>query len=126
MSKTSKNSMGKMTSFGGFTVNSKSNTGDMKAAAEENNFKDVDQFKDTEQLKAYVLSLMSEMKSQGHDSSHPSILNGESVDKVLKETEKYRKECSTMQKTLGDLRVQSETQKRAIERIGGLATMKAL
>ncbi len=63
MSKTSKNSMANMTSFGGFTVNSKLNTGDTKAAAEENNFKDVDQFKDTEQLKAYVLSLMSEMKS---------------------------------------------------------------
>ena len=52
---------------------------------------------------------MSEMKSQGHDSSHPSILNGESVDNILKETEKYRKECTQVQKQLSDLRVQSET-----------------
>ena len=58
----------------------------MSSARQEddsNNFKDVDQFKDPEQLKAYVLSLMNEIKSSGHDSSHPSILNGESVDHIL-------------------------------------------
>ena len=48
---------------------------------------------------------MSEIKSSGHDSSHPSILNGESVDHVLKDTEKYRKECAQIQKQLSDLRV---------------------
>jgi hypothetical protein len=69
---------------------------------------------------------MQEIKSNGHDSSHPSILNGETVDQVVKDTEKYRKECANIQKQLSDLRVQSETQKRAIDRIGGLATMKAL
>ena len=86
---------GTSSSFGGLTITSKQNAGSTKQT-EEPNFKDVDQFKDAEQLKAYVLSLMSEMKSQGHDSSHPTILNGESVDQVLKETEKYRKECGSI------------------------------
>jgi hypothetical protein len=116
-------SMG-VTSYGAFSMNSKQQTGHSRQ--EETNFKDVDQFKDPEQLKAYVLSLMTEIKSNGHASSHPTILNGESVDHVLKDTEKYRKECANIQKQLSDLRVQSETQKRAIDRIGGFPTMKAL
>ena len=69
---------------------------------------------------------MSDLKTSGKESTHPSILQGESVDAILKETERYRKECQSVQKQLSDLRVQSETQKRAIERIGGLAAMKAL
>ena len=47
------------------------------------------------------------------------MLNGESVDQILKDTEKYKKECQQAEKKLSDLRVQKEVQKRALERVGG-------
>jgi hypothetical protein len=37
----------------------------VKPEEESSNFKDVDAFIDTEQLRAYVLSLMSELKDSG-------------------------------------------------------------
>ena len=53
------------------------------------------------------------------------MLNGESVDQILKDTEKYKKECQQAEKKFSDLRVQKEVQKRALDRVGGAASRQA-
>jgi hypothetical protein len=77
---------------------------------------DIDGVVDPEALRAYVKDLLSQVRNQ---STHPTVLNGESVDQILKDTEKYKKECQQAEKKLSDLRVQKEVQKRARERVGG-------
>jgi hypothetical protein len=52
--------------------------------------REVENFKDPEALRAYIRNILEDKKSN-HSMSHPSILNGESVDKVIKDTEKYKK-----------------------------------
>ena len=63
---------------------------------------DIDNVVDPEALRAYVKELLNEVRNK---NSHPSVLNGESVDQILKETEKYKKECQQTEKKLSDLRV---------------------
>jgi len=54
---------------------------------------DIDGAVDPEALRAHVKELLQELKNK-HNTTHPSVLGGESVDAILKETEKYKKECS--------------------------------
>ncbi len=53
---------------------------------------DIDAFVDPEALRTYVKELMLEINTK-HSSSHPSVLNGETVEAVVQDTEKYKKEC---------------------------------
>jgi autonomous glycyl radical cofactor GrcA len=71
---------------------------------EEPNFKDVDSMVDPEALRAYVKELMVEVKSN-LSSSHPSILKGENVETVVRETERYKKTCETAQRKMNEIRV---------------------
>lgn len=72
-----------------------------------NYFKDLDQFVDPEALRAYVKELMLELSSN-HSSTHPSILKGESVEAIVKETERHKKSCEQVEKKLNDIRMQTE------------------
>ena len=68
-----------------------------------------------EDLRSFVKQLMNELSK--HSQSHPQILKGESVEQVMAETEKYKKQFETANKKNNDLRIQIEAQKRLIERI---------
>ena len=72
-----------------------------------NYFKDLDQFVDPEALRAYVKELMLELSSN-HSSTHPSILKGESVEAIVRETERHKKSCEQVEKKLNDIRMQTE------------------
>ncbi len=53
----------------------------------------IENFVDPDSLRLYVKRLMSEVKAANLASTHPPILKGESVENIVRETEKYKKEC---------------------------------
>ena len=79
----------------------------MNALAAKEPEPDIEGAIDPEALRAHVKELLQELKNK-HNTTHPSVLGGESVDAILKETEKYKKECSQTEKKLSDLRVTQE------------------
>ena len=82
----------------------------------------LDEFTDPEKLRAYVKDLMNEMKNN-HSTNHPSILKGETVENVVKETEKYKKQVEQTERKINELRVQNESQRRFMEKLGGVSAL---
>ena len=49
------------------------------------------------------------MNELSNKHSHPSVLKGESVDSIIKETEKYKKSYELAERKINDVKMQSES-----------------
>ena len=65
--------------------------------------KRIDDILNPDELRTYVKELMGELNK--HSESHPQILKGENVDKILEEIEKHKKAYENSSKKNNDIRI---------------------